>query len=323
MSSPRVKRVRQRLFIVEGDRSKEFYGSDRRLVGGIQGRCKLCREIKILRLSHISPKWAYRWMKEEGGVVGRYDSLGVRTRSQDGNKHYLLCSACEQYLGDAESYLAALTRGTAEDLAANGVSMFPGPVLSNVKVHLVYRALVGLLIKTHYSNSPPYHHVAVRRRNLEALRQAVVQDSYDHFRVLATRWMSSLTPGINPRAMMFESIVRPEGFAVFTATLGGTEWALFFEHAPIAAQQFEHLLMGCNFLPVLLGDITEHRNLEEVKNAIGDAVDGAEPWQLSSRDEPCPCGLDVTRNFGNCCADTWCYSAEVSTEFGSRGLLDS
>lgn len=323
MLGGRAKHGRQRLFIVEGDRSKELYGSDRRLVGGVQGRCKLCQEAKTLRLSHIAPKWAYRWMKEEGAVVGRYDSLGVTTRSQDGNKHYLLCSACEQYLGDAESYLAALTRGTAEDLAANGVSMFPGPVLSNVKAHLVYRALVGLLIKTHYSDSPPYHRVGVRRRNLEALRQAVVQDSYGRFRVLATRWMCTLTPGINPRSMMFESIVRPEGFAIFAATLGGTEWVLFFEHAPIAARQFEPMLMGCNYLPVMLGDITQHRKLEEVKNAIGDAVDVPAPWQLSSRDEPCPCGLDVTRNFGDCCADTWCYAAEVSTDFGSMGILDS
>ncbi|WP_435151022.1 hypothetical protein [Micromonospora aurantiaca (nom. illeg.)] len=247
----------------------------------------------------------------------------MTTRSQDGSKHYLLCAACEQYLGDAESYLAALTRGTAEDLAAVGVSMFPGPVLSNVKVRLVYRALAGLLFKAHYSDSPPYHRVSVSRRNLEAIRQAVIRDAYGRFRIAATRWVSCVAPGVNPRSMMFESIVKPERFSIFTATLGGTEWVLFFERAPIAAREFESFVMGCNYLPVLLGDITQHRNLEEVKNALGDAADSPAPWRLSSRDGPCPCGLDINRNFGNCCAETWCYAAEVSSDFGSMGVLDS
>jgi hypothetical protein len=322
MVGGRTKHPRQRLFIVEGDRSKAIYGSDRRLVGGVRGRCKLCREAKILHLSHIAPRWAYRWMKMEGAVIGRYDSLGVRTRSQDGNKHYLLCSSCEQYLGEAESYLAALTRGTAEDLAMNGISMFPGPVLSNVRVHLVYRALAGLLFKTHYSDSPPYHRVGVRRRNLEALRQAVIQDGYAGFRLLATRWMCCLTPGINPRSMMFESISRPEGFAIFAATLGGTQWVLFFEQASLAAERFKPMLMGCNFLPVLLGDITQHRNLEEVRKSIGDLEDDAAPWRVSSLDEPCPCGLDAGRSFRDCCAGTWCHAADVSTDFGSLGILE-
>ncbi|MFY1634267.1 hypothetical protein ACN27F_13460 [Solwaraspora sp. WMMB335] len=130
-----------------------------------------------------------------------------------------------------------------------------------------------------------------------------------------------MTPGINPRAMLFESIHRLQGFAVFAATIGGTEWMLFFERASIAAQQFESVLMGCNYLPILLGDITEHRNLDEVRNAIGATADDIRPWRVSSRDQPCPCGLDVNRNFGNCCADTWCHAAEVSNDFGNMGIL--
>ena len=100
--------------------------------------------------------------------------------------------------------------------------------------------------------------------------------------------------------MMFESVDRPEGFAIFSATLGGTEWMLFFEHATIAAAEFKSVLMRCDYLPVLLGDITQHRNLEAVKNAIGDRAENPTPWRKYSLDEPCPCGLDAARLFGEC-----------------------
>lgn len=240
------------------------------------------------------------------------------TRSQDGNKHYLLCADCEQYLGEAESYLAALSRGGAGDLALIGVEMFVGPVLSGVKVQLVYRALFGLLLKAHYSPSPPYHRVGVRRRSLKKLRQAMLNDTYSavNAHVVATRWMSCFEPGINPRAAIFASVHKPEGFAVFAATLGGTEWMLFFDQLPAGAKQFKPVFMRCDVMPVLLGDVTQHRNFETLRDAIGAATDNPMPWRQYPRDEHCPCGLDASRSFGDCCADTWCFAAEVNPDFG-------
>jgi hypothetical protein len=65
-------------------------------VGGyMQGRCRLCLENKELQLSHIIPKFVFRYLKESS-VGSMRNSLTPNRRVQDGEKSYLLCYHCEQ-----------------------------------------------------------------------------------------------------------------------------------------------------------------------------------------------------------------------------------
>jgi hypothetical protein len=149
---------RQRQFdrVIRGDRSSRMLGSDRKVPGGVTGTCGLCGIESVLRLSHIVPSWAYQWMKREGAVVGSLPSRGVVTQRQDGTKHYLLCEVCEQHLGQAEAYVAAFSRGTRADLDRLGVMVGDGPTVYGLNLAMVYRCLLGILIKAHYSDVPPF-----------------------------------------------------------------------------------------------------------------------------------------------------------------------
>lgn len=63
--------------------------------------CQLCLKNADLKLSHIVPKFVWRWLKESapGGIrTNRNPNL----RIQDGPKTYLLCAECEQRFSDWE-----------------------------------------------------------------------------------------------------------------------------------------------------------------------------------------------------------------------------
>jgi hypothetical protein len=68
-----IKRIR--LNIVEGDKNQLAFGSDVRKQDVIKP-CALCLKERRLLLSHISPKWSYFWMKEEGYVLHARASRG-------------------------------------------------------------------------------------------------------------------------------------------------------------------------------------------------------------------------------------------------------
>lgn len=145
---------RRNLRITKGDASVRLLGSDLQTLGMV-GRCRLCRLVKRLLLSHIAPRWAFTWMKQEGGVYGSYQSHGIEYVEQDGRKHYLLCAACEQLLGRAENYLAHLCRGRPADRAAMGVELTTPPGLSHLDINRVLIALVGTALRVHLAPSPP------------------------------------------------------------------------------------------------------------------------------------------------------------------------
>lgn len=67
----------------------------------MNGICRLCLEPKELMMSHIVPKFVWRWLNNPvpGGL--RTNRIPNR-RIQDGPKIYLLCAACEQRLSDWE-----------------------------------------------------------------------------------------------------------------------------------------------------------------------------------------------------------------------------
>ena len=72
---------------------------------GNTGTCQLCNQEKVLELSHLIPKFIFRWIKETGtGYMRTSDNFNKRV--QDGFKEYFLCADCEDLFSSDENYLA-------------------------------------------------------------------------------------------------------------------------------------------------------------------------------------------------------------------------
>lgn len=68
--------------------------------------CRLCKRARDLQQSHITPKFAIKWMKQTGtGYFRRVANPNVRL--QDSAKLQLLCRECEQRFAVSESYFAS------------------------------------------------------------------------------------------------------------------------------------------------------------------------------------------------------------------------
>ena len=68
----------------------------------MRSTCSLCHTEQELVLSHIIPKFVYRWFKRTSPGAMRMGT-NPNVRVQDGLKEYLLCRKCEQRLGDWEN----------------------------------------------------------------------------------------------------------------------------------------------------------------------------------------------------------------------------
>lgn len=72
----------------------------------MKGTCKLCRQEANLELSHILPKFIYRWITKTA-ATGKIRGLGNPNQSrQDGLKSYLLCGECEDKFSKYETWFA-------------------------------------------------------------------------------------------------------------------------------------------------------------------------------------------------------------------------
>ena len=67
--------------------------------------CKLCGEESELLISHIIPKFVFRWMRETGGKYFRAP-INPNVRKQDGFKQKLLCKKCEANLSISEKWFS-------------------------------------------------------------------------------------------------------------------------------------------------------------------------------------------------------------------------
>ncbi len=72
------------------------------------GICKLCKETRELRYSHVVPEFFYRYLYDEKSrgllVNGPFDIETI----QKGHREYLLCAECEQLLNVYETYVAKI-----------------------------------------------------------------------------------------------------------------------------------------------------------------------------------------------------------------------
>ncbi|QGX93401.1 hypothetical protein EI982_00740 (plasmid) [Haloplanus rallus] len=68
--------------------------------------CRLCRNDRDLQQSHIIPRFVIKWLKQSGATPFLRGAEDPDTRIQD-KKEQLLCSECEQRLGDWEQRFAS------------------------------------------------------------------------------------------------------------------------------------------------------------------------------------------------------------------------
>lgn len=71
-----------------------------------QNKCALCDKTAELKLSHIIPKFVFRYLKKDS-FTGRMRRTSDPNRSvQDGDKMYLLCEECEGLFSKNETYFS-------------------------------------------------------------------------------------------------------------------------------------------------------------------------------------------------------------------------
>ncbi|MBB2483184.1 hypothetical protein H5P36_23800 [Bacillus sp. APMAM] len=87
-----------------------------------QGRCALCGNQAELKLSHIIPKFVFRYLKKDS-FTGRMRMTSDPNRAvQDGDKMYLLCEACEGLFSKNETYFSNNIYRPFKENGFNGVS---------------------------------------------------------------------------------------------------------------------------------------------------------------------------------------------------------
>lgn len=188
------------------------YFSQKRVKGGVYDFCKLCGLEKQLLLSHIVPKWMYYSLKNESpnkSMVGNFPSIGKESVIlQDGPKQYLLCSACEQLLGDAENYVKHLLSGRNSN-----------------NPELIQRFLLGILFKSHYSNVAPFHSIQVKKSHLHLIQDALLSKSFRKKGFLISAIDYFQVDEINPKAMIYvQQFELADKTYIFSLLAGGREW---------------------------------------------------------------------------------------------------
>lgn len=261
----------------------------------VLGRCVLCAKESTLRLSHVHPKWAYRWMKNEGGPLISYRAdHDASVRMQDGSKHYLLCGGCEQLLGDAENRLRLLSSGSYSELRSANLDVrhsMPGTFeVGAAERGAVLRTLLGICLKAHYS--PSISNSIYSNRIVRRLAADLREGKFANYSFFAAKW-HGFESG-NPRAYCGISFERlSNGSTIATVGIAGFDWWI-----------------------ILDGKVPEELNQIPPWHISIATTRGRKSWfdDWESRiDEPAPIGFTGMscfcgsyRLFEACCRETWC-----------------
>lgn len=249
---------------------RELHAREKRIKGGVIGICPLCETEKQLRLSHIVPKWAYHWMKQEdkGRIVGNYESLGVRVIEQDGTKNYMLCDSCEQFFGEVENYAKILMHGTETDKAAKGIIQTGDTHL--VDFNKIQRFALGLVFKAHHGESAPFHKIKLTDEQIASLRLRILNPQNEdlEFPIIAMRFKSEVYPDISPVGMMIpQQQKNNDGTELISFLMAGWEWFIFINSNNSLKEKFilDMRLLTNGLLQTPEGDITGQRFINKGK----------------------------------------------------------
>lgn len=271
-------------------------GSDVKQAGPVLGICILCSRTTELLLSHVIPKWAFKWHKVEGGVYHDPAPSRYSYRNQDGYKHYLMCAECEQYLGEAERALSQFSTVKIGNLSVLDLTVdrlsrdwFQ---LNGKGRTLIMIGLFGIVLKTHYS--PTSNHNIIGSRAIRRVRSAILDDKYG-FQSDPTsfKWFNGTVPGANPRAYAGVSIGSdPCGANRAIVSLGGMDWYFHLEEVEGGEIEYPWVVFAASF--------------DGRRPMFGEqSTDGELPcdmWNINDSAD-CICGLGVA--YSECCKDGW------------------
>lgn len=248
---------------------KGILGSDLRVRGGHFGRCILCGQQKTLCLSHVIPKWAYKWHKAgHGGTVrGMFLSQELLTIDQDGEKHYLMCRECEVRSSKSEAYIYALTNGSTVERRSFGIVESPKNTFVGFNFTLAVRFIASIALRAHYANSLLFRDVHLPRSSRAALRRVIFRNPCDS----ATPWFMGVQfcpppkqSDHDPRQDIWVQYIENDfAGAIFTVFVGGWEWyAAFSIGTELAKVAYDARLRDVENAEFLLATYDLHRNIE-------------------------------------------------------------
>lgn len=252
------------------------YKSDRRIKGGKSGICPLCLHEKQLILSHVTPKWCYHWAKLEGNgsFVGSYPSIGRNVRIQDGSKHYMLCTECDQYLGDAENYVKFLMHGNSDEQQkinlTRKVTESGNEIYIGVNVEFIQRFVLGLVLKSQYANSAPFHNISISEDSIEKVRFRILNPKSDDldYPIIAMCFNSNIIKDIDPKAIMIPQYLKSEtGEQAVSFLIAGWEWVVTLNEDRKLSEKviLDNRLQKNGLLHVLKDDILEQRHVDNMR----------------------------------------------------------
>lgn len=283
-------------------------GSDIRQSDPVLGICALCLHESRLLLSHIEPKWANRAFKASGEGEFLHTTSGgnIVGRMQDGSKHYLLCTDCEQYLGKAENYLRQISFLNTRQAEKQGFSLIHKGshehFIENIDHALMSRALLGIALKVHFSTSHIYE--MPNDKFVRRVRCAVLKDDYQIMPTLAfgMKWMKA--EGISPQGHITSYFQRLNNNVIaFSTKIGGIEWIVFLNN-PGRYSEEDELFWNRPHWMISVGDI---RNSALLLPDHWESYDGPSSCCQTGANDPCPC--DSQKMFGECCQNFWCLGA--------------
>jgi hypothetical protein len=216
-----------------GNDQGPFEGNDVRVCGGLRKRCILCGVRAHLRLSHAIPKWAFQWHKQaRGGVIQTtLWSRGVALTKQDGNKHYLLCDACENLASIVEDYALAIVLRRREKVRMHGTRYLLLERYWKLRIDLITRFVAITALRVHYAPSVPLAKTQMPVNIRRILRRAVFGKlEIDKIVVAAWRFVPpKKNPDHDPREGISTMYEDGQLGPAYLMLAGGIEWAIFFD----------------------------------------------------------------------------------------------
>jgi hypothetical protein len=102
--------------------------------------CRLCGRETELKMSHVVPRFVWRWLRDSSPTGYLRDFQAPDRRIQDGWKAPLLCHQCEQLLSGAEKPFA---ERVFVPLHSNAMTSFPhGPWALRFAVSVLWRTII-------------------------------------------------------------------------------------------------------------------------------------------------------------------------------------
>lgn len=187
--------------------------------------CRLCKENRPLRKSHIFPEWLYTPLYNDNHQFFVFSTNENKKRGTRPKGIYekLLCPECEQRFGEWEGY----ARNVFYDLSLSGKDIGNRIVVSKIKYTPFKLFQMSLIWRASISNRPELHKINLGPHG-ERIRKMLLEANPGEIHKYGSILM---LPPASLKKIMRELIYPPEylpqkidGHAAYRAAFGGLFW---------------------------------------------------------------------------------------------------